>query len=87
MNLPRRSFLHLVAGGAVLPTVSRTSWAQAYPTRPVRPRAGVRVRRGHDLARVAGWYAFSVGSSPAATAPSMARCKTSGSQLVQRVRC
>jgi tripartite-type tricarboxylate transporter receptor subunit TctC len=36
MKLPRRSFLRLVAGAAVLPTVSRTSWAQAYPTRPVR---------------------------------------------------
>ena len=36
MKLPRRSFLHLVACAAVSPTVSRTSWAQAYPTRPVR---------------------------------------------------
>jgi tripartite-type tricarboxylate transporter receptor subunit TctC len=36
MKLPRRSLLHLVAGAAALPTVSRTPWAQAYPTRPVR---------------------------------------------------
>ena len=36
MKLPRRCFLHLVACTAVLRTVSRTSWAQAYPTRPVR---------------------------------------------------
>jgi tripartite-type tricarboxylate transporter receptor subunit TctC len=31
----RRQFLHLVAGAAVLPTVSRDAWAQSYPTRPV----------------------------------------------------
>src|SRR5215468_3545506 len=36
MTLPRRKFLHLAAGAAALPTVSRLSWAQAYPTRPVR---------------------------------------------------
>jgi tripartite-type tricarboxylate transporter receptor subunit TctC len=32
----RRNFLHLAAGAAVLPAVSRFAWAQAYPTRPVR---------------------------------------------------
>jgi tripartite-type tricarboxylate transporter receptor subunit TctC len=32
----RRQFLHLVAGAAVLPAVSRIAWAQAYPMRPVR---------------------------------------------------
>jgi tripartite-type tricarboxylate transporter receptor subunit TctC len=36
MKLPRRNFLHLAAGAAALPTVSRFAWAQAYPTRPVR---------------------------------------------------
>jgi tripartite-type tricarboxylate transporter receptor subunit TctC len=37
MKLPhRRQFLHLAAGAAALPTVSRIAWAQAYPTRPVR---------------------------------------------------
>jgi tripartite-type tricarboxylate transporter receptor subunit TctC len=36
MKLPRRNFLHLVAGGAALPAVSRLAWAQAYPSRPVR---------------------------------------------------
>jgi tripartite-type tricarboxylate transporter receptor subunit TctC len=34
--LPRRQFLHLTAGAAVLPVVSRIAWAQTYPTRPVR---------------------------------------------------
>src|SRR5262249_40083435 len=34
-KLPRRTFLHLAAGAAVLPAVSRVSWAQAYPTRPI----------------------------------------------------
>jgi tripartite-type tricarboxylate transporter receptor subunit TctC len=36
MKLPRRNFLHLVAGAAALPAVSCVAWAQAYPTRPVR---------------------------------------------------
>src|SRR5262245_65812664 len=36
MKLPRRRFLHLAAGVAVLPAVSRFARAQAYPTRPVR---------------------------------------------------
>src|SRR6058998_2821904 len=35
MKLPRRNFLHLAAGAAVLPAVSRITWAQAYPTRPI----------------------------------------------------
>jgi tripartite-type tricarboxylate transporter receptor subunit TctC len=36
MKLPRRKFLHLAAGAAALPAVSRLAWAQAYPSRPVR---------------------------------------------------
>ena len=36
MKLPRRTFLHLAAGAAALPTVSRIARAQAYPTRPIR---------------------------------------------------
>src|SRR5262245_32803972 len=36
MKLPRRNFLHLAAGVAALPAVSRVAQAQAYPTRPVR---------------------------------------------------
>jgi tripartite-type tricarboxylate transporter receptor subunit TctC len=37
MKLPhRRQLLHLAAGAAALPAVSRIAWAQTYPTRPVR---------------------------------------------------
>jgi tripartite-type tricarboxylate transporter receptor subunit TctC len=36
MKLPRRNFLHLGAGAAALPAVSRFAWAQTYPARPVR---------------------------------------------------
>src|SRR5260370_8699405 len=37
MKLPRRrQFLHLAAGAAALPALSRITWAQAYPSRPVR---------------------------------------------------
>jgi len=40
MTLSRRQFLHLAAGAAALPTVSRMAFAQAYPSRPVRIVAG-----------------------------------------------
>src|SRR6516164_6032194 len=36
MKLPRRKFLHLAAGAAALPALSRIARAQAYPSRPVR---------------------------------------------------
>src|SRR5262249_30995584 len=47
--LPRRNFLHLAAGAAALPTVSRFAWAQAYPTRPVRLIVPVAPSGGYDL--------------------------------------
>ena len=36
MKLPRRRLLHLAAGAAALPAFSRSAFAQAYPTKPVR---------------------------------------------------
>jgi tripartite-type tricarboxylate transporter receptor subunit TctC len=36
VKLPRRNFLHLAAGAAALPALSRFAWAQAYPSRPVK---------------------------------------------------
>ena len=35
MRLPRRQFLHLAAGAASLPAMSRIAEAQTYPTRPI----------------------------------------------------
>jgi tripartite-type tricarboxylate transporter receptor subunit TctC len=35
MKLPRRRFLHLAAGTAALPVLSRIAQAQAYPARPI----------------------------------------------------
>ena len=40
MKLPRRQFLHLAAGAAALPAVSRVARAQTYPARPVRVIVG-----------------------------------------------
>jgi tripartite-type tricarboxylate transporter receptor subunit TctC len=40
MNLPRRHFLHLAAGAAAFPAVSRIARAQSYPARPVRMIVG-----------------------------------------------
>jgi tripartite-type tricarboxylate transporter receptor subunit TctC len=36
MRIPRRRFLHLAAGAAALPAVSRFAWAQTYPSRPIK---------------------------------------------------
>jgi tripartite-type tricarboxylate transporter receptor subunit TctC len=40
MRLPRRRFLHVAAGAAAFPAVSRLAWAQTYPSRPVHLTAG-----------------------------------------------
>src|SRR6516162_8836755 len=57
MKLPRRKFLHLAAGAAALPAVSRFAWAQAYPTQPVRIIVGVAPGGPTDiLARLMGQW-------------------------------
>src|SRR5262249_37743799 len=57
MKLPRRNILHLAAGVATLPALSRIAWAQAYPTRPVRLIVAVAARGGAEsLARMMGQW-------------------------------
>jgi len=57
MKLPRRNFLHLAAGAAALPAVSRFAWAQTYPTRPVRWIVGYTPGGGNDIfARLMGQW-------------------------------
>ena len=57
MKLPRRQFLHLAAGAAALPAVSRIAWAQAYPTRPVRVIVPAPAGGGTDIvARLIGQW-------------------------------
>jgi tripartite-type tricarboxylate transporter receptor subunit TctC len=50
MKLPRRKFLHLAAGAAALPALSRVACAQTYPTRPVRWIVGYPPAGATDIA-------------------------------------
>jgi len=57
MKLRRRQFLHLAAGAAALPIVSRIARAQAYPSRPVRIIVGFPAGGGTDIyARLMGQW-------------------------------
>jgi tripartite-type tricarboxylate transporter receptor subunit TctC len=57
MKIPRRRFLHLAAGAAVVPAASRMATAQTYPTRPLRIIVPYAPGGGTDfVARVIGEY-------------------------------
>jgi tripartite-type tricarboxylate transporter receptor subunit TctC len=57
MKLPRRNFLHLAAGVAALPAMSRVARAQAYPARPVRIIVGAAPSGTYDImARLIGQW-------------------------------
>jgi tripartite-type tricarboxylate transporter receptor subunit TctC len=65
MKLPRRNFLHLAAGAAALPALSRVARTQAYPSRPVRLIVGFPAGGGADtVARLIGqWLSERLGQS------------------------
>jgi tripartite-type tricarboxylate transporter receptor subunit TctC len=65
MKLPRREFLHLAAGAAALPAVSRIAWAQTYPARPVRLIIGYAPGASADTTArlMAQWLSEQLGQS------------------------
>jgi tripartite-type tricarboxylate transporter receptor subunit TctC len=57
MNIVRRTFLHLAAGAAFLPAVSRGAQAQDFPSRPMRWIVGFAAGGGADvIARLLGQW-------------------------------
>ncbi len=57
MKLPRRKFLQLAAGAAVLPAMPHVASAQAYPSRPVRILVGFAAGGNFDIvARLIGQW-------------------------------
>lgn len=57
MKLPRRTFLHLAAGAAALPEVSRLAWAETFPSRPVHCIVGFPAGGPNDIvARLIGQW-------------------------------
>ena len=65
MRLPRRQFVHLVAGVAALPAVSRFAWAETYPARPVHLIVGFAAGGPQDIVmRLIGqWLSERLGQS------------------------
>ena len=63
MELPRRQFLHLAAGAAALPAISKIAGAQTYPTRPVHVIVGFAAGGPNDIsARLIGpWLSERLG--------------------------
>jgi tripartite-type tricarboxylate transporter receptor subunit TctC len=63
VKLPRRQFLHLAAGAGAVPAMSRMTWAQTYPARPVRIIVGYPSGGSNDiLARLmAQWLSERMG--------------------------
>ena len=63
MKLPRRTFLHLAAGAAALPAMSRFAWAQSYPTRPARIIVGFPAGTSSDITSrlIAQWLSERLG--------------------------
>jgi tripartite-type tricarboxylate transporter receptor subunit TctC len=57
VKLPRRRFLHLAAGAAALPAMSRIAEARTYPNRPIRWMVGFAPGGGADaVARILGTW-------------------------------
>ena len=57
MKLPRRTFLHLAAGAAVLPVTMPFAWAQTYPARLVHWIVSFAAGGANDIvARIVGQY-------------------------------
>jgi hypothetical protein len=68
MKLPRRNFLHLAAGAAALPAISRIAQAQTYPARPITmivpfPAGGPTDTIGRIVAEGIPWPIRQCGSS------------------------
>jgi hypothetical protein len=93
MKLPRRAFLHLAAGVAALPTITRIARAQAYPTRPLTlivsfpPVARPTSSRGSLVKRSRSGSASRWSSTTGRAAAAISPCRRSRARRPTATRC
>jgi tripartite-type tricarboxylate transporter receptor subunit TctC len=87
MKLPRRQFLHLAAGTAALPVITRVARAQSYPTRPVHLIVGFAAGGPNDFsARLMGqWLSERLGQ-PFVVENRPGAASNIGTEMVVRAR-
>jgi len=82
MNIPRRQFLRLATGAAVVPAFLRSAQARPYPSRPVRIVSGFAAGSAGDIIlRVMAHGSRNASDKASSSRTGLARPATSGLKL------